>query len=104
MGRQCLWDEQKNVYGFRGTDTEGIPWQTFFDYDTKLAYKGYSGSGDPENGGSTLMELKVSKHKVISDFAEDDAEFYPQECLKDYQFEVIDQSMMPIVDFGLLFL
>lgn len=104
MGPQCLSEEQQNVLGFKGIDTEGIPWQTFFDKKTKLAVKGFSGSGDPEEGGSTRIELTVDKHQVISDFKTNDAEFYPFECLKDYQFEVIDQSMMPIVDFGLLFL
>jgi len=57
-----------------------------------------------DEGGSTQIELTVDKHKIISAFKENDAEFYPFECLKDYEFEVIDQAMMPIVDFGLLFL
>jgi len=104
MGRMSLWDGT-DVHGFKGSDTEGVPWQTFFDNKTRLPIKGYSGDGDPDAGGSTLIELTVEKHKVISAFDVNDGEFYPSACLKDdHEFEAYDQPMMPIVDFGLLFL
>ena len=35
MGLQCLSEEEPNVYGFKGYDAEGIPWQTFFDTKSK---------------------------------------------------------------------
>ena len=56
MGPQCLSEEEPNVYGFKGRDTGGILWQTFFDMKTRLPIKGYS--GDPEEG-STLVELTI---------------------------------------------
>ena len=77
MGAQCLAETKQNVLGFKGYDTEGIPWQTFFDTKTRLAIKGYSGEGNPEEGGSTLIELLVDQHKVVSAFEHQDSEFYP---------------------------
>ena len=56
MGAQCLSLEQQNVLGFKGIDTEGIPWQTFFDAKTKQPIKGFSGEGNPESeSGSTII-------------------------------------------------
>ena len=48
--------------------------------------------------------MDVHAHKIIDQFKGGQHEFYPKECLKDYEFEAIDQAMMPIVDFGLFFL
>ena len=105
MGPQCLSKDHPNVYGFRGIDSEGIPWQTFFDAKTKLAIKGFSGEGTNEDeSGTTKIELTVDKHKIVSQFAGNENEFYPFECLKDYEFQPVDQPMMPIVDFGLLYI
>lgn len=104
-GLQCASWTDMDVHGFSGTDTQGIPYQTFFDAKTKLPVKGFSGEGITEDSsGSTKIEFDVHNHKVVSKFKNKDGEFYPLECLKDYEFEAVDQAMMPIVDFGLLLL
>ena len=102
MGPQCL-TKDKNVYGFKGYDAEGIPWQTFFDSKTKLPILGISGDGEPETG-STRIEFEVEKYKIVSSFDPHDESFFPLECVKDYNFEGVDQAMMPTADFGLLVL
>jgi len=91
------------VYGFKGYDAEGIPWQTFFDSKTKQPILGFSGDGDPEVG-STLIKFEIDRHKVVSAYDPADESFFPIECVKDYNFEGIDQDMMPTADFGLLVL
>ena len=85
MGLQCLSEEESNVYGFKGYDAEGIPWQTFFDKKSKQPVVGFSGDGDPEVG-STLIEFRINKYKIVSSFDIND-DFYPIECVKDYNFE-----------------
>ena len=107
MGPQCLKtsDEEDNatVLGFKGYDAEGIPWQTFFDQKTKKPLIGFSGDGDPELG-STQIEFRVDNYMIVGGFDENDADFYPMVCVKDYNFEGIPQSMMPTADFGLFIL
>ena len=108
MGLQCLAGDklaegsQNDVYGFKGYDAEGIPWQTFFDQKTKQPIIGFSGDGDPESG-ATQIEFRVDQYKIVSAFNIND-DFYPMECVQDYNFEGIPQSMMPTADFGLFVL
>ena len=116
MGHQCLRtpinddstneeENHVNVLGFKGYDAEGIPWQTFFDQKTKKPLIGFSGDGDPELG-STQIEFRVDNFVIVGGggFDEQDADFYPMVCVKDYNFEGIPQSMMPTADFGLFIL
>ena len=105
MGPQCLSEARQNVYGFKGYGADGIPWQTFFDASTRLAIKGFSGSGNPEEtGGSTLITFTVDEHKPIQQFTNEADEFYPRECVSNYKIEIVDEVLLPVVDYGLLFL
>ena len=42
-GEQCLSPEEPTVLGFAGRDADDIEWQTFFEEESKLIYKAYSG-------------------------------------------------------------
>ena len=61
MGLQSLPRDEGNwsvdVHGFKGTDSEGIPWQTFFDVKTKSPIMGFSGDGDTAGEGATRIEF-----------------------------------------------
>jgi hypothetical protein len=68
-------------------DTEGIPWQTFFDAKTRQPIIGFSGEGNPESeNGSTIIRFDIDKYKIVSAFENQDSDFYPLECVKDYEF------------------
>ena len=93
-----------NVHGFKGFDTEGIPWQTFFEAKTKKPLYGVSGEGGDGEDGTTLIEFFIDKYQAVNSFSMEDTDFYPVECIQDYNFEAIDQPMMPTGDFGFLML
>ena len=80
-------------------DAGGISWQTFFDIVSRAPV--YAKSGGSEADGSTPIEFSIDRYRVISSFAGQDADFYPAECIADYSFEVVDQSMIGIGEFGL---
>ena len=57
------------MLGFRGKDTQGIPWQTYFDAKTRQPIIGFSGEGNPKGGdGSTRIVLDIDKYKIVSSF------------------------------------
>ena len=56
MGPQCVSWMHNDLHGFRGIDTEGIPWQIFFDNRTRTALIGFSGEGiSDDSSGSTQI-------------------------------------------------
>ena len=89
MGLQCLHLENQTVHGFSGTDSEGVPWQLFFDSKTKKPIYGVSGAGDPNSeDGSTQVELYITAYKPVGAFGTETAtEFLLPKCLQDYQFD-----------------
>ena len=91
LGQQCLSKEITNVLGFKGHDFEGIPWQLFFDAKSKQPMLGFSGEGNPESDGSTALSFSVENYKTVSAFNKVSKDFYPSECLNDYDFEGVPQ-------------
>jgi hypothetical protein len=82
-----------DVLAFKGMDAEGVPWWTYFDAKSRKLV--FSKSGSTQRG-STEVELNVSSWRPRVNF--EDSEF--EMCRG--SVEILDESILPLGDFGFL--
>lgn len=78
---------------FKGIDAEAVPWWSFFDSKSRKLVLAMSGN---QSQGSTEVELNVLSWKPRWDF--EDTEF--KMC--DGSVEILNESIIPLGDFGFL--